>query len=216
MDPRGTSSQDSVSRRLFAIIPAAGLARRMGRPKLLMPLGGRTVITRLLDLLDRPDMTERVVVMRRADDALYDEVSRSGATIVRPETDPPDMRASVSHAIAETERLFRPRADDGWMLLPADHPMLEPRVLDRLIERWQTGDSNILVPRHRSRRGHPTFFRWKLVEEIPAILADQGLNVLLERHASEIDEIEIDDPAVVTDLDTPEDYEALKRRWANE
>ncbi|MFT4555717.1 MAG: CTP:molybdopterin cytidylyltransferase MocA, partial [Planctomycetaceae bacterium] len=33
---------------LFAIVPAAGLSRRMGQPKLVMDLGGKAVIERLL------------------------------------------------------------------------------------------------------------------------------------------------------------------------
>ena len=53
--------------RLFAIIPAAGLSRRMGEPKLLLNLAGQTVIARLLNALDHPRMTSRSVVVRQSD-----------------------------------------------------------------------------------------------------------------------------------------------------
>ena len=205
----------SKNRRLFAVVPAAGHSRRMGQAKLLLPLGGRTVIRRLLDVLDRPEITERIVVLRRDDDPLWSEVSDAEATIVRPETAPPDMRSSVEQALAEIRREQSPTPDDGWMLVPGDHPMLSTTVFDTLIEHWNRHECLILVPTCKARRGHPTFFRWKLVDEAAALPRDRGLNELLRVHHQEICELPIDDRAVLTDLDTPADYEALRsqREW---
>jgi len=196
------------------VVPAAGRSERMGRPKLLLALGGKTVIAHLLNLLDRDDVTARFVVLRADDEALRTEVAAATATIVQPRIAPADMRKSVEHALDEIGRQHSPDPDDGWLLLPADHPMLEPGVLDVLIRRWNERDDRILVPTHGGRRGHPTFFRWELAGEVPQIPPSQGLNELLETHRNEVVEFAIDDPAVVTDLDTPDDYEALVRRWS--
>lgn len=199
--------------RLFAVIPAAGHSRRMGRPKLLLPLGSQTVIAHLLAVLQRPEITDRCVVVRRDDAELQAAVTSATGTVLIPSSDPPDMRSSVEFALEQIAEQHSPQPDDGWLLIPADHPLLEPAILEELIRRWQETTAPILVPRHGNRRGHPTFFRWSLAQEIAAIPPDQGLNWLLHQHAGDVLEVPMDDPAVVTDLDTPEDYARLRERW---
>ena len=142
-----------ASRRLFAVVPAAGLSRRMGRHKLLMELAGQTVIERLLQVLNHPRVERRVVVVRQADKALQQQIanavkpqllratarpcqsrarhanmtkkeSRAAADCICPENDPPDMKASVRHALDWIDANCNPSADDGWLLIPADHAVL--------------------------------------------------------------------------------------------
>ena len=201
------------ARRLFAIVPAAGVSRRMGRPKLLLPLGGRSLVARLLEVLNRPDITSCLVVVRADDESLLTEMRTAGGEVVQPKIDPPDMRTSVQHALDAIRARFAPGPDDGWMLIPADHPVLDEELLDLLIDCWERNDDLILVPTYQSRRGHPTFFRWKLADEVAALPADRGLNTLLEIHSEEVAELPVDHPGVVTDLDTPGDYERLQRQW---
>lgn len=197
--------------RLFAVVPAAGLSRRMGRAKLLLPLGKTTVIGKLLSVLQRSEITRTVVVLRRNDEPLREAVVAGGAFPLQPEVDPPDMRTSVEYGLAWLHREFQPAPDDGWLLAPADHPLLDAQVLGELIARWQRGDYRILVPTHNGHRGHPTFFRWELAAEVAQIPVDQGLNRLLKDHTADITEFPVASPAVLTDLDTPEDYERLKK-----
>ena len=202
------------NRKLFAVIPAAGHSRRMGQPKLLLPLGDRTVIRRLLDVLDRVEIAERIVVLRPDDDALRTEVVPTGARIVAPSPPPPDMRTSVEHALAEIRSAHHPSPQDGWLLVPADHPMLVHELLSQLIAAWHNSEAEILVPCYEGRRGHPTFFRWRLADEVAAIPPDLGLNELLNRQSARVQEITVNDRSVLVDLDTPADYEALRRKWS--
>ncbi|MGH7200841.1 MAG: nucleotidyltransferase family protein [Planctomycetaceae bacterium] len=202
-------------RRFLAIIPAAGHSRRMGRPKLLLPLGGQTVIARVLAALDREPVTERVVIVRQDDEPLQEEVRAAGAMLVVPETPPPDMRTSVEHGLNAVRDRFSPDADDVWMLVPADHPVLEPMVVDALVSEWQRRRADVLVPTYRGRRGHPTLFRWSLADAVAGIPPGEGLNRLTRGGRFDVAELPIDDPAILTDLDTPEDYETLRRRWGD-
>ncbi|MEX2285444.1 MAG: NTP transferase domain-containing protein, partial [Planctomycetaceae bacterium] len=199
------------SQRLFAVIPAAGHSRRMGQAKLLLKVGEKTVIARLLAVLDHPAITERVVVVRRDDVALESEVRAAGATLVQPAVDPPDMRTSVEQALAYIDQHHHPAPDDGWLLVPADHPMLDASVMTLLIERWLSGRDRILVPTLENKHGHPTIFRWKLAAEVSQLAANEGLNALLHRHASDVAELAVDSPAVLMDLDVPDDYAAIRR-----
>lgn len=193
--------------RLFAVIPAAGRSRRMGRPKLLLPIGGETVVARLLRVLRRPEIVAAAVVLRSDDEPLRSEVAAHGGTPLQPEVPPPEMRDSVEHALRWIESEFHPSASDGWLLTPADHPLIESVVLDRLLEFWANSDTPVLIPTCAGKRGHPVVFRWSLVPEVYALPSDVGLNRLVRNHASEVVELEVARESVITDLDTPEDYQ---------
>ena len=199
--------------KFFAVIPGAGRSRRMGQPKLTLPLGDRSVVRHLLDALDRPAIAARVVVMRRDDEALQAEVAKTKADIVQPDVDPPDMRASVQHALDHIAANFSPDNNDAWLLVPADHPAIDPNVIDRLLDRWKETSADILIPTANGRRGHPTLFRWSLVEAVREIPADQGLNALVEQFAGSVEEFPVNDGGILADVDTPEDYARLRNRF---
>ncbi|MBS0206319.1 MAG: nucleotidyltransferase family protein [Planctomycetes bacterium] len=203
----------SHSARMFAVIPAAGLSRRMGQPKLLLKLAGLSIIERLLQALDSPLITERHVVVRPGDAALQAEVMRLNASLDLPPDDPPDMRASVAFALNVIEQKYAPCDNDGWLLVPADHPVLDRRLIEILLQTWQSVQPAILVPRRGTRRGHPTLFRWSLARAVANIPVDRGLNWLLREHAADVTELPVDSDAAVTDLDTPEDYRRLREKW---
>jgi CTP:molybdopterin cytidylyltransferase MocA len=70
----------SLPVRLFAVVPAAGHSRRMGQPKLLLPLRTSSVIARMIELLLRPEIAATVVVVRPDDEPLRAAVADGGAT----------------------------------------------------------------------------------------------------------------------------------------
>lgn len=194
---------------VFAVIPAAGLSRRMGEPKLLMQVGESTVIERLLMVLQAAGVNQTVVVCRKTDHAIQHLLKHTDAKIVMPNVDPSDMRQSVQYALDHIRVDLSPANSDGWMLIPADHPVLTVATVSRLIAEWKTSAAPIVVPVHQTKRGHPTLFGWQLVQQIPLIPADRGLNQLLKDERNTIHEVDVDDPTVLFDLDTPEDYQRM-------
>jgi molybdenum cofactor cytidylyltransferase len=207
------------SRRVFAVVPAAGQSRRMGRHKLLLPIAGRTLISRLLEALRATEIAAVVVVVRPDDEALQAELVRIGATFVLPAESPETMRHSVQFALDEIRERFSPVEADGWLLVPADSPTLKPSVVQALIQRWNREDCTVLVPTFQQRRGHPAIFRWSLAEAVARIPADQGLNWLLRCGTYPVTELAVEDESVLHDLDTPLAYHHLvsvRRQFARE
>ena len=198
--------------RLVVIVPAAGHSRRMGRPKLLLPLGDRTVIARLVDAFDHPSVGGVLVVIRPDDSALAEAVESTGATLVRPPQSPVDMKASVAYGLDEMRRRWPGDAVDGWMLVPGDHPVLDARLVGQVVEAWSESRPPVMVPTCDGRRGHPTVFADRLADEVASIPPDDGLNRLVANYGNQVEEIELGRPEVLWDLDTPEQYEALCRR----
>jgi molybdenum cofactor cytidylyltransferase len=203
-----------MSERLFVVIPAAGRSRRMGQPKLLLDLGGQSVLARLLAALNTVEEIEAVCLVTRQDDrVLTEEANRGGATVLSPPIDPPEMRDSVEFALAEIERRFSPRSDDAWMLIPADHPLLEPGTLRQIVDAWNSRSADVLIPTHQEKGGHPTLFRWSTARRIKSIPANLGINQLFHDDKLNVERIEFDAPELLIDLDTPEDYERALQWW---
>lgn len=203
---------------LFAIVPAAGLSRRMGQPKLVMDLGGKTVIERLLTTLSHPAVSETVVVFRRGDDELARAIASlhfSNVRTVQPAIDPPDMRTSVEHAIDSVRTQHSPQPDDGWMLIPADHPVLDAQILSELVAAWQTTETDILIPQHGNQNGHPAFFRWALADRLNEIPDNCGLNWLQTAPNVRTRKLAVDSKSILIDLDTPDDYRRVLRAVAS-
>lgn len=196
--------------RIVAIVPAAGRSRRMGQPKLLLKLGEKTVIARVVETLREAGISKIVVVVRLDDTALAEEVERAGADLVQPETAPPDMRTSVEVAMATLQK--QAEAWDGWMLIPADHPTLDSSVVRQLIADWAADFTRIAVPTWEGRRGHPTLFPWSTATEVSQLPAHVGLNSLLRQRPDRVLEMPSTSAEILVDLDTPEDWEQIVNR----
>jgi molybdenum cofactor cytidylyltransferase len=195
--------------RSFAVVPAAGRSERMGQPKLLLPWRGRTVIEHVLVAWQAGGVERTVVVLHRDDEELAGIAQRMGAEVVAPAVPPPEMKASVRAALAHLESHFGPAPEDAWLLAPADMPTLNHEVIRQLIASANNHPGAILVPTFNGRRGHPVLFRWPMAAEVHCLNDSEGVNALLARHP--VAEIPVAEPAVLRDLDTPEDYARLQR-----
>jgi molybdenum cofactor cytidylyltransferase len=179
----GNQGQSTVREfRSYAIVPAAGQSRRMKQPKLLLPWNGSTVLQQVLAAWRR-SAVDQIFVVARADDVLTHEAAAGPrTTVVRPVSDPPDMKASVLAALQQIESDCHPVDHDAWLLAPADLPFLSSGVIDRLLKTHATADPCILVPHLAGHRGHPVLLPWFLASAVPSLTPQQGIRDLLTRH----------------------------------
>jgi molybdenum cofactor cytidylyltransferase len=191
----------------------------MGTPKLLLDVGGQTVIARLLAALHEGGIQDCWVVVHPDDKEIWAEVRRNGGYALVPETPPPDMRASAQFGLTalnewlHTGNIERVPPDFPWLLVPADHPVLLPETVQELERASRLNIGSILIPTYHGRPGHPTMFAWKHALEVDQIPADRGLNWLVQRHAADVVHVPVENEGVLLDLDTPDDYERLKSLW---
>lgn len=195
--------------RSFAIVPAAGRSQRMGRPKLLLPWGTTSVIEQVLAAWKASRVSAVIVTVHPDDADLIARCRATGADVVIVDPPPADMKASVAAGLAYTEATYRPGPTDVWLLAPADMPRLNARLIEQLLSAHKPHDPQVLVPTAAGRRGHPVLFPWPLAAAVGKLPAEQGIDALVA--AAHAWEIECDEPAAFADLDTPDDYERLKR-----
>jgi molybdenum cofactor cytidylyltransferase len=196
---------------LFALLPAAGVSSRMGRPKLALPLGGRTVLARVLETLQSAGVEKILVVLGPQVHSLEVDATQAGAAALLLEQQTPDMRATVEAGLAWLEKTYQPQADDAFLLLPPDHPTLDKAPIRALLVARLASSSTIWIPTFEGRRGHPALIAWNHVPGIRALPSHQGLNVYLRAHRAETTEIPCETGDILCDLDTLADYERLQK-----
>jgi molybdenum cofactor cytidylyltransferase len=195
---------------ILAVVPAAGHSVRMGRPKLSLPLAGRTVLEWVITSLRRGGVEHVLVVVGPQVRELVAFAQSAGALVLTLEQGTPDMRATVQHGLDWLEANYRPRDEDSWLLVPADHPTLDAGVIHELLQaRLRQPESGIVIPTHNGKRGHPALIAWRHVSGIRMLPAGQGLNAYLRQHTAETVELPVASSQVLCDLDTPEDYDRL-------
>src|SRR5712692_10383123 len=118
----------------FAVIPAAGKSTRMGRPKLALSLGNRTIIEHVITALRRAGIKHILVVVGPHVPELVSLAERAGAHVHVLPHETPDMRATVEAGLRWLEDRFYPGDEDNWLLVPADHPTLDAAVVPQLLQ----------------------------------------------------------------------------------
>jgi molybdenum cofactor cytidylyltransferase len=187
-----------------ALVLAAGRSRRMGFQKLLLPIAGRPLVARLVDELLRTPVSP-VVVVTGADEAEIAAAlaGRDHARVRNPDPDG-DMLSSVRCG-------FRALPSDCFAVLvvPGDSPGTRAPLVRQLVEAHLRTGRSIVVPVHAGRRGHPLLVAMKHRHAILERYDGLGLRGLLRDHPDEIDEVPVDSPDVLANLNRPEDL----ARW---
>lgn len=180
----------------------------MGRPKLLLPWQGSTLLDHLVGSL-RQGGADRLVLVTRADDeALADWAAVAGVDLT---VNPDPERGMLSSVWAGLEALGAAavaQVAEALLVCPADHPAVRAETVAALLARLRAG-ALLAVPTHGARRGHPLAIAPALVTEILDLDPTVGLRQLLERRVESLVELPVDDPGVVLDIDTAEDYDRL-------
>lgn len=204
--------------RAFAVVPAAGQSRRMGRPKLLLPWQAGTVLDRVLSAWRASPVARVVVVVdphSPVRDALTACCRHQGAEVVVPAESPPDMKASLAAGLAWLAEHESPNANDAWLVAPADSPLLDPAVIAGLVAAHDPARPAALVPVSGGRRGHPVLIPWGWRDRLRTLGPAEGLRRLLtEGPTRELPVAGGDDWG--DDLDTPADYQRLFDRYGRQ
>jgi len=116
------------------------------------------------------------------------------------------MLSSIQTAISAL-----PEAAEAAMVMLGDQPAIPAEVIDNLIKAYRAHPGRIVVPVHDGHRGHPVVISANYRQEILGLDPKVGLRQLLRNHPDDVLEVPADSPAVLKDLDNPEDYAALIR-----
>jgi len=183
----------------------------MGSPKALLDFRGQPFVVRILEALEALDVKTRVVVVGPDAPRIRPALAGHDCLIVENSDVDGGPIASLRAALRALHGV-QPSCALAW---PVDLPHVRVTTVDRLLEAFRRagGKGAAVVPTFAERRGHPVLWGSALFEELLTSDAAtrHGARAVLHAHATEIASVAVDDPAVIDDLNTPEDYERLVR-----
>jgi molybdenum cofactor cytidylyltransferase len=188
-----------------AIILAAGASVRMGRPKALLQVQGRTFVRRILDTLHAGGIHDIGVVLRPQQPAAAAEVVAAGAGVI--ENAHADA-GQLSSLVAGLDALDVPGVESVLVTL-VDVPLIQASTVRLLVQRAASSTAPIVRAAFRGRHGHPVVFKRQVFDALRA--ADPAVGARAVFRAFPVEDVEVDDPFVVEDVDTPDDYARLAR-----
>lgn len=197
---------------IVPIVLGAGEGRRIGGPKALLRVGDRTCLEHVLAACRDGGTAPAVVVGRIAIDAALRALAGpfGGAVIANPD---PSRGQSSSLRVGLAAL---PEIAEAFLIFPVDHPLVTGAEVAALVGEWRRGGARVVVPVHGGRRGHPVVVDVTLRSEILAQAGEAPARDVLRSHVAETRIVNVDDDAVVRDVDTPEDLahclEVLARR----
>ena len=187
--------------RSIAIVTAAGSAERFGGKKMLADVGGEPMLDRTIRCLLEGDVSEIIVVVGTdGRSALERDVNAMNDARVRPVENRDPARGMFS----SIQEGVRTASGDVLLVLPGDMPFVKADTVRRVIEEW-TKRRGIVSPRYNGKRGHPVALPLGLRDEILATAATSNLHEVIKRHLDQRVDLDVDDPGIVKDVDTPAD-----------
>ncbi len=182
---------------------AAGLSRRMGTSKPLLPLADKPVIHHCLHALLATPAHPLVVVLGPGGEAVQEAIAPFPLTIAWNRAPEGDMAGSVRAGLA-----LLPPDCTGVLIQLADHPLVTPATMQALCAAHVTTPQSIIVPTCNGRQGHPTLFPRAILAELTpsAILRD-----IVKKDPARVMRVPVTDEGIFLDMDTPAEYEALRK-----
>ena len=192
-----------VSPSVAGVIPCAGASSRMGMSKALMDAGGRSFLAATVGSLVAGGCEPVVVVLATGQDHEERKAKDAGALpLLNPDPGEGPI-TSLRVALAALQGTV-----EAVAFLPVDHPQVLPETVARLREALLSSDAPLALPVYEGRRGHPALFRRALFPELTDPALQGGARTVVHAHLDAALLVEVDDPGVVTDIDTPEAYQA--------
>jgi len=191
------------------LLISGGRSERMGRPKALLDLGGQTFLGRILANLLAAGVSPRIVVAGSHADLIEPQLPPEVALIRNPNPD----RGMFSSIQCGLEFLSQRAPGQAVLICLVDHPAVAPSTYEALVRALRSEVLRIVRPRNGGRSGHPILLSPEMVNLARRADPRGTLRDVLRSQHTAILDLDVEDPAIHWDVDTPEDYATIATRF---
>jgi len=182
------------------VILAVGSSLRAGAFKPALMLGNKSMIERCVEGMSV--VCERIIVVGGF------EFERLRVLVDRfPKVESTENKSYESGMFTSVKAALSRTRGDRCFLLPADVPLVPPQVYHQLL----TATADVVVPSFRGRNGHPVLLSKAVLPRILCEPDNSSLQSVLRSIGFYT--MEVDAEEILIDVDTPEDYERIRRRF---
>jgi molybdenum cofactor cytidylyltransferase len=206
---RGVDPVQEVQRSVGAIVLAAGMSRRMGQPKVLLPWeNGKPILEHILHQLIAARVDHITVVTgNRAGEVAQIAAKMGVEAVFNADYATGEMLSSVKAGLRAL-----PSHLAAAMIVLGDQPRIQPRVVTQVLTTYAERAHDIVAPSYQRRRGHPILIDRRYWNEILALPPDGAPRDVINAHADRIAYVNVDTDSVLSDVDTPQEYAQERAR----
>lgn len=189
------------------VILAAGASSRMGSDKALLQYAGRTFLAGAIQLLQGAcDFV--VVVTGNNTDLLRPVIYENSAYLVQ------NWQAELGQfsSLRLGLQAVLNRGRDAACVTLVDRPPAEAQTLATLKQRFLNTSPEAtwaIVPQFDGKHGHPVIFGREMIEAFLRANPTSNARDIEHQHQNRIEYFSVNDPRVVLNINTPEEYSAL-------
>ncbi|MBI5067101.1 MAG: nucleotidyltransferase family protein [Deltaproteobacteria bacterium] len=189
-----------------AILLAAGSATRMGRNKVLLPLGGESVLRRAARTALSAGLDPVLVVLGHEADRAEAELAGLPVRAVRN----PRHRLGINTSLSAGAEAV-PEGAEAVVVLLADMPGVEAALIRQVVSRYQETRAPLVTALYGEIPAPPTLYDRSLLPELRGGEGEGRGRELVRRHWGRAEKVACPESALA-DLDVPADYERARSR----
>jgi len=177
-----------------------------GTNKLLAPAGGVSVLEHVVGAALASRACPVIVVTGHEGARVARRLAAYPVAVVHN----PDYAGGLSTSLVRGIEAVPARCE-GALVLLGDMPRVTAEHLNRLLAAFAPEQGRaICVPTHEGRRGNPVLWARRFFDEMRRLEGDVGAKEVLSRHPEAVYEVEVSDPGVLFDVDTPQALRAVE------
>lgn len=196
---------DDITKKVGAIVLAAGMSKRMGQAKMILPYRGSTVLGTVLTALNSAGVTPLIAVTGGGWEMVEPVIRQQTFPVHIARNPHPDRTEMLDSLRIGMDSL--PEDSYAFLIVLGDQPQIQPKIISRIIAEFNQSGAPLIVPSYQMRRGHPWLIGRTYWMELKTLGAQQTLRDFLRKHNDQIHYLEVDSSTILEDLDTPEDYQ---------
>jgi molybdenum cofactor cytidylyltransferase len=184
------------------IILAAGPSGRLGKPKQLLEINGKTLVRRVSEIALSVNPNDVMVITGAQAEKVSASVSDLNLSIVHNEEWEEGMASSIRIGVLELQR----RKADAALILLCDQIKVDQVLIQNILEEIQKAEHSIVCCRYGGRLGTPAAFKHAFFDRLLELKGNRGAKQIIESSA---DKKIIEFPGGELDIDQPADLNLL-------
>jgi molybdenum cofactor cytidylyltransferase len=186
---------------IWAMILAAGESKRMGKPKLLLPFGEKTIIETIVATIVSSKVEQTLVILGSDREKTEEKIKNYPVKIVYNR----DFRAGMLSSVQCGFKSL-PEETRAVLVVLGDQPKISTTVINELIDAYKSSGKGIVLPVYKKERGHPVLIDVKYGEEVENLSPEVGLRGTVYNHPEDILEVDVETSSIFQDIDYESDY----------
>jgi molybdenum cofactor cytidylyltransferase len=188
--------------RIASITLAAGDSERMGKPKALLKIGPLVFLETIFNLLEEAKYDPQIAVLGNDFKEIFQSLQKKRKILFLRNQFPEkgqlySLQCGLKHVPGDVP---------GCLVVLVDHPLVSLTTYLSIHEAAQNFPYKIIIPVFEGKRGHPVYFGKKYFNDLLTAPLLEGARHVVQKNENGVLELPVDDPGVLVDIDTPEEY----------